>query len=224
MKSNVFIAHRRAGKLVECREVHNVWTFFGNQYLAEIVSLIPPTASPQPERTDRIKYMGLGIGGVLQSDASVGSPPISTAYPVGSAELHYPPDYSLYGYSNGAQYDQSFPTSPRIETLERPIRRTGSQVAYPGNATDRWFIEPPNLYTTHQTTQELTVHALLDAPSGDYIYGTFTDFPLSEAGLFTSDAADQGVPYQSLVAYVGFGTIVIDSTSELEFIWRVRFA
>ena len=224
MRSNVFINHRRLGKLVERREVHNVWTFFGNQYLAEMVGENAPFATPQPQRADRIKYMGLGIGGVFQDNVLVDSAPITTYYPTGSAELRYPPDYTLYGYSNGKEYDQRDPTSPRLETLERPVRRTGSTTAYPGDATDRWLIEPPDLYNTHQTTQELTIHAFLDATGGDFLIGTIADMPLSEAGLFTSDAADQGVPYQPLVAYVCFDTILIDNTSELEFIWRVRFA
>jgi hypothetical protein len=225
MKSNVFITHRRYGKVVERREQHNVWTFYGNQYLAELVALNGPQFLPTPERTDRVRYMGLGIGGVTQLNGLVDVAPLSTAYPVGSAERRNPPDYTLDGYTNGKEYDQLDPTSPRIETLERPIRRTGGETAYPGAAADRWFIEPPNLWHTHQSTQELTIHATLDAGAGDFVYGSFTaaGIPISEAGLFTSSSSPDGAPYQSLVAYVGFATILLDSNSQIEFVWRVRF-
>lgn len=225
MRSNVFITHRKGGKLVERREQHNVWTFYGNQYLAELVALNGPQFLPTPERVDRVRYMGLGIGGVTQFDSLVDIAPLSTAYPVGSAERRNPPDYALDGYTNGKEYNRLDPTSPRIETLERPIRRTGGVVPYPGGATDRWFIEPPNLWHTHQSLQELTIHAMLDAVAGDFVYGAFTaaGIPVSEAGLFTSSVEPAGAPYQSLVAYVGFDTILLSSTSQIEFVWRVRF-
>lgn len=216
MRSNVFIKHFKRDELVEEREVHNVWVTYGLTYLAEMAG------ENGPARTDRIKYMGFGVGGVFQNPLSLLTP-IVDAYPPGYAEKRWPPDYTLAGTTSGDEYDQRDPTSPLIATLERPVRRTGGPLPYPGAALDRWFIEPPNLYTTHITTQELTIHALLDAGAGDYVYGTFSEMPLTEAGLFTSFASPAGVAYQSLVAYVGFGTIMLDVNSRLDFTWRVQF-
>lgn len=222
MKSNVSIKHYRKGRFIEERSVHNVWTDVGRIYLAHMVGEIGSMAFPVPERNDRIKYLGLGCGGVYQNSLSLTSP-IINAYPIGYAEKRWPPDYGLAGYTTGDEYDQRDPTSPRIRTLERPVRRTGSLAPYPGVFDDRWYIEPPNLYTSHLTLQEMTVHAFMDAASGDYIIGTLTELPVTEAGLFGSLTVEEGVPYQLLVAYVGFGTIMLDANSRLEFIWRVQF-
>lgn len=232
MTNNVTIQHRRRGQLVGERELHNVWTRNGQMYLAQMLGVLwvgGDPENPQPsdpmltERSDRLRYMGLGIGGSKQSSPLVSAPPLSTAYPVGLAETFYSPDYTLYGYSNGTEYRSENPTSPLIKTLERPVRISGSSLPYASAPpTDVWRVEPPKLYLTHRSTQDVTVHAIVDATAGDVVYSPFTAVPISEAGLFLSTAGTS-TPYAQLVAYVTFATILLEATDDVEFTWQVRF-
>jgi hypothetical protein len=224
MKPNVTVIHRRLGKLVDRIVDHNVWPYQGRKYLAEMVGLVGTTTFTVPERVDRLKYLGLGIGGKTQTSTLVDFPPFTTAYPVGHAPLIYPPTYTVSGASSGKQYEQGYPISPRLDNLERPVRRRGGEIAYPGISTDEWYVGPPALYVTHSKRHSATVHASISAPAGDYVYGTFTSVPISEAGLFLSSSTPLGVPYETLVAYVGFSTVLLlNSDSELELVWEVRF-
>jgi hypothetical protein len=232
MRDNVIIQRKRRGQLVDERSVHNVWTRYGQMYLAQMMGLSwfggdplnPLPSDPVlPERSDRLHYMGLGIGGSKQSSPLVSSPPLSTSYPVGFAELAYSPNYTHYGFSNGVEYSTENPTSPLIATLERPVRISGSSLPYDtAPLTDVWLVAPPALFLTHRSTQDVTVHARVDATAGDIVYSPFTTVPLSEAGLFLSSTV-AGVPYSSLVAYVTFDTILLEATDDVEFIWQVRF-
>lgn len=223
MKPNVLVTHRKGGKLVGRHEEHNVWTYQGRLYLAQMLGEVGTELVPYAERTDCLRYVGLGIGGKLQTSGLVDASPLVDAYPVGYAAERYPPTYSISGYSSGKVYDQEYPIGPRIDTLERPVRRTGGSSMYPGESSDRWYIEPPNFFLTHLSPSVVRVHALLDATAGDYVYSPFTSIPISEAGLFTSNASGAGVPYEALVAYVGFSTILLlDATSVVEITWEVR--
>ena len=213
MTPNVFIKHYRRGKLVETREQHNVWTLGGRVYLAQMLGL---SFAYLPERSDRLMYMGLGIGGKHRSPLAT-VPPFSVSYPAGSD-----PNATM-----GNEYDPDSPLHPPISTLELPVRFSGGVVAYPGAPGDMWLIGPPGLYTTHcvvpASRTDVTVHAAADPSGGDYTYGWFSQMPISEAGLYLDSAISSGVAYNALVAYVSFDTLLLDKTSYVEFIWHVRF-
>jgi hypothetical protein len=234
MNCNVFIKHYSGGYLVGEQAKHNVWTRFGEQYLAEMVGAlgfggVPSAPLPSdpvfPERDERIKYMGLGVGSAKQTTPLVDVAPISTSYPVGYADEVYAPDYLVVGQTNGKQYDSDNPTAPLIGTLERPVRVSGGTNPYntaPGS--DIWRIGPPALFLTHQSSQDVTVHATVDVlNNNDVAYPPFNlGVPVTEAGLFT-DVAGTSPAYVPLLAYVSFATIMLDADDIVEFIWQVRF-
>lgn len=220
MKDNVHIVHRQRGKIVDRRSGHNVFVDLGRQYLSELVSLL--TQDPDvPERVDRIKHMGFGIGGNLQTDPSVDSSPFSTSYPAGSDP----------NVTTGKEHDDTFAAKPLgsgggvIGTLERPVRIAGGSTAYPGAGGDQWLstAQSPNFIMTHPTVTTVRFHTFFDAGAGDFLYAPFLLMPLSEAGLFTSLATFPGVPFNTLVAYHNFATIVLSPQSELEVVWDVKF-
>jgi hypothetical protein len=221
--SNVHIKHWRAGRLIQEIHEHNVLAYYGRQMLADIIGENPPNAAPTPVRDERVKYLGLGVGGRYRNALATQSPLVDS-YPPGSAEHRVLQDNLFIGYTSGNQYNQNTPYDPLLATLELPVRVTGSEDAYPGQPLDTWLVGAPNLYCTHLSSQELTVHAKVDASAGDYVYGSFTSVPITEAGLFTNTSSPTGDPYQQLLAYVGFDTLLLTPTSTVEFVWRVRFA
>lgn len=236
MTPNVEIRHYRRGKLVSEQHIHNTWVYRARVYLAKLVSAHdwPPSAFYQS--TERVKYMGLGIGGVHQSPLSTGAP-LSSDYPPGSDA-----QYAAAGHvTDGDGYRHDWPEHPRltdpnpdpilkpytnqlIQTMERPVRKTGTAGTDYDSApgTDVWLLGPPEVWFTHQQPSELTVHASVDG-SSDYLLSGYTVVPITEAALFT-DAADVNAPYNLLVAYLTFDTILLDANSLVEFIWHVRFA
>lgn len=217
MKNNVFVKVYERGKLVTTREGHNVWVSCGHQYIAEMLGYTEYTG-PTPERSDRIRYLGLGIGGDKQT-----RPDLTESAPIVSA---YPAGYDPYA-TTGREYRKEYPIDPLITTLERPVRITGGTNPYASAApTDVWLVDSPDLFFTHLSLYEVTVHALVDCGAGQVIYSTLTDMPLSEVALFTDREGDVdiNIPYSLLVGYFSFDTILVNSGHVLEFVWRVRFA
>lgn len=233
MTPNFLIRHFKLGKLVEERSIHNSWAERGREWLSWIVALQAPSASYEQRR---IKYMSLGMGSINRSGLVL-VPPLSTSHstgedPRGTAGNTYRDD-NLTGSSDGV--------IPDVSTLEMPARVTGTSSPpddYPDaitNEDDTWYIEDPNLYTSvigetvsgDYICKGLGIHAFVDCTAGDYIYpvGTphFSQVPISEAGLHLDDI-ETTKPYEALVAYVNFGTILLDAESQLEIIWQVRFA
>lgn len=221
MRDNVLITARERGKIVARREGHNIFVDLGRQWLAELISLL--TTDPDvPDRIDLIKYMGFGIGGNEQTlPGEVTSAPLVTAYPVGSDP----------NVTTGFEHNETFPLKPLgsgggvIETLEVPVRIAGGVTTYPGDPGDQWLStpSPPDFIIAHPSPTETNYHARFDAGAGDFLYGPFTRMPLSEAGLFLSSVSHLGTPFNPLVAYHTFDTILLSPEIELEVVWTVRF-
>lgn len=201
VKNNLKLTVRERGKIVARREGHNIWVDLGREYLAGLISLAA-IGPDTPERNDRIKYMGLGIGGTRQVAPGIANAaPYSTAYP-----------------GTNVQTD----LDPEVTTLERPVRISGSTTipSDPYNPADVWLgtVQAPPV---HSTATEATFRRIILA--GEVSYSSFTSVPLSEIGLFTSAANPVGVPFNTLVAYDTFDTISKTGAFELEVEWSVRF-
>jgi len=215
MRGNVRITIRERGKIVGRREGHNVWVDLGEKYLAEVISL-SAFGPDTPERDDRLKYVGLGIGGAEQSLFTIASsPPYSTSYPAGADP----------NATTGNEYRDDVPTQPLVTTLERPVRVSGGSTAYPGAGSDVWLVGPPKILTLHPALTKVEIVAFVDGTAGDVVYSPFDTLgmPLSEAGLFLSSVTVPGVPFNPLVAYHTFDTINLTTAVDLEFSWTVSF-
>lgn len=199
--NNLKLTARERGKIVARRDGHNIWVDLGREYLAHLVALAsygPDT----PERNDRIKYMGFGIGGTRQVAPGIANAaPLSTAYP-----------------GTNTQTD----TDPTVTRLERPVRISGSTTipSDPYNPADVWLgtVQAPPI---HSTATQVTFFRLF-GPT-EISYSTFTSVPISEVGLFTSLANPVGQPFNTLIAYDTFDTISKTGAFEIEVEWTVRF-
>lgn len=201
VRNNLKLVARERGKIMHRREGHNIWVDLGSEFLASLICLV--SYGPDvPERNDRIKYMGFGIGGTRQVATSVAnSPPMSLAYP-----------------GTNLQTD----TNPTITTLERPVRVSGTTTtpSDPYDPADVWLgtVQAPPI---HSTAREATFRRLFSQT--EISYSSFLTVPLSEVGLFTSAATPIGEPFNTLVAYDTFDTISKTGAFEIEVEWTVRF-
>lgn len=199
VKQNLSLVARERGKIVARRVGHNIFLDLGREWLSELIAY--QSFGPDvPFRDDRIKYMGLGIGGSRQVALGVAnSPPIT-------------PPYS----GTNVQTD----TDPTVQTLERPVRVSGSAAAYPGIAGDEWVgligSADPNTVPKQVTYTRVFTQV-------EVSYGAFASVPLSEIGLFTS-AADPENYQNTAVAYDTFDTLSMTTAIELEVDWTLRFS
>jgi hypothetical protein len=198
VRYNLELTTRERGKLVDYRLVHNIFLDLGREWLAQLVSY--QSLSPDvPFRNDRVRYMGFGIGGNRQiALGTANSPPVS-------------PPYS----GTNAQSD----TDPLITTMERPVRITGSTAAYPGVAGDQW-VGPIGSADPLTIPTQVTYRRLFTQT--EVSYGPYTSVPISEVGLFTSNA-DPNNHQNVMVAYDTFDTLSKTTAFELEVVWTVRF-
>lgn len=198
VKQNVWIVARERGKIVARREGHNIFLNLGREWLAHLIAL--QTIGPDvAERSDRVKYMALGMGGTKQlALAHANSAPYGVAYP-----------------GSNVQTD----INPAVTVLERPVRVSGSETTYPGIAGDAWVgsVQAP---AVHGTAYEATFTRVFQ--QAEISYGSFTSVPLSEVGLLTSAASSSNY-LNTLVAYDTFDTISKTGALELQITWTLKF-
>lgn len=198
VKQNLRLTMRERGKIVARREGHNIWLNLGREFLAQLIaysSFTPPT----PERNDRIRYMGVGIGGNRQLQlGTANSSPIVGPYP-----------------GTNVQTD----SDAGVTQLERPVRLSGSTDPYPGQGADVWLgqLQAP---AVHPVTTQTTFSRVFS--SSDISYGPFLSVPLSEIMLFTGNA-NPNVYNNNGIAYDTFDTLSKTTAFELEVNWTIRF-
>lgn len=198
VRQNLVLTMRERGKIVARRAGHNIWLNLGREYLASLMSY--SSFSPlTPERDDRVRYMGLGIGGTRQLMLAVANAsPLVTAYP-----------------GTNAQTD----TQPSVVRLERPVRISGSSDPYPGQAGDVWLgqVQAP---AEHPVATQ-TVYRRLFTQT-DVSYSPFNSVPLCEIMLFTGNA-NTHVYNNTGIAYDTFDPVSKTAAFELEVEWTIRF-
>lgn len=199
VKQNLIITARERGKIVARREGHNIWLNLGREYLAQLIAYSSLGLPPVAERDDRIRYMGLGIGGNRQVTLGVANAaPIVTAYP-----------------GTNVQTDSDL----TVQRLERPVRVTGSEDPYPGQGADVWLgqVQAP---ASHPVATQTTFSRVFT--STDVSYGSFLSVPISEIMLFTG-GSNKNVYNNTGIAYDTFDTISKTAAIEFEANWTIRF-
>ncbi len=198
VKNNLIITARERGKLVTKREGHNIWLNLGREYMAQLMSysLMSPLTTV---RDDRIRYMGMGIGGTRQLIPSIANnATFLAAYP-----------------GTNLQTDED----PAITVLERPIRVSGTSTPSPYDAADVWLgqIQAPAYFPAYN---QVVYRRLF--MSYELNYNPYTVAPVSEVGLFTN-AANPLLPHNVMLAYDTFETIAKTDAVELEVAWTISF-
>lgn len=199
VKSNLCLVARERGKIVARREGHNIFLNLGREWLTQLVAY--QSFSPEaPFINDRIRYMGLGIGGVRQlAPATANSAPLISAYP-----------------GTNAQTDDD----PTVTRLERPVRVSGSATEFPSYlSSDVWLaqVQAPATFPSAREVTFVRTFSQLDVS-----YSPYLTVPLSEVMLYTG-AASQNVYNSTGVAYDVFDTLSKTTSFELEISWTLQF-
>jgi hypothetical protein len=210
-KTNLKLIMRERGKIVDRREVHNIWVNLGRCYLPNRIAYsslpasgVVPGVVEQDARA--VRYFGFGIGGLRQLQLSVANAvPFSTQYP-----------------GTNIQTD----VDPTVVALERPVRISSpipaAPVLPPYDAGDVWLgqVQAP---AVQNTPTSVTFQRIVS--ESEISYGPFLSVPLSEIGLFlhSTSASYIHVFNNTLIAYDTFDTISKTNAFALEIMWTIRF-
>jgi len=204
VKTNLIIIARERGKIVQRSESHNIFLDLGREWLSRLIAY--NSYSPEAyQRDDRVRYIGLGIGGVRQI-----APGVANQSPVGGPGDPYEAS-SAVGIGSNVQTDMN----RSVTALERPVRLRGSSLGYPGVGGDVWLgqLQAP---VEHSTGTSATFRRVFTQE--EVSYTPFTSLPISEAMLCTT-RADPGFYLNTGIAYDCFDTVSKNSAISLEVEW-----
>lgn len=216
VRSNLKITARERGKIVARSEGHNIFVNLGREWLAKLIGYGSYSmGAGVPVTDDRIRYMGLGIGGNRQ--VALG---LANASPVGGgvAPNHYA--------GTNVQDD----VTPTATTLERPVRVSWSgavPTASPYDpAGDIWMGEvSPVTFPVATTTlfQRLFTTTEINGPLSYYNAVPLSEIALFHNGCDITSPSSAANPTNTYVAYDTFDTIVKTVAVEIDFEWELRF-
>jgi len=215
VSSNVTILKKTmGGKVVDRRDSHNIFTDNGRQWLRQLISVNSYSGIPhatlgvgsnmtgdggQTGNTDSIavggktyrpRYIGLGVGGALQ-----------TLTPPGP----------------GAQIEEG-----NVTTLESPV--LASAGIWLQEVLPQSDIADGEIYPTSYSIRFRGVFNLSDVSFAGQTLDLGTDVPISEIGLFTSEAVRGSAPDGvGMIAYNIFKPISKTPNFILEIAWELRF-
>lgn len=176
MNVHVTLREKPHGRIVESRKGHNIFLNYGREWLSELTSL--NTAST-PFRSDRIRYMALGIGGTSQllSVATIQAlytgwagytTPTQTDTDPAVTGLEYPVEILSSDYYDDVSQPATFPAAG----IARYTAIAGyNEISYPGGPTSVPLSEI-GLFTEGVSDQSI---APTEAPPERYMvaYNTF---------------------------------------------------
>lgn len=227
------------GKVIDQRESHNIFLDYGREWISELIAYDSGLAQ---FRGDRVRYVGVGIGGTDQSLVYTAIQAMGYA--------GYADDWQYFGHpgaevltrggegGTGTTGPVQQDTDPTVTGLEYPVQITTQ------NYYDQ--VKQPASFPEAGVVRFTSVLGYSDVS-----YGTYSSVPLSEVGLFVSSLTEgvQHVEYPPLddaesrgdyppasgnfyppagtrymVAYNTFATITKTSAFVLQIDWELRFS
>ena len=207
---NLAISIVRDGVRYQHHKSHNIFLDNGREYLSKVISAsnysdINGTRGSQQV----IQYIGFGIGGTRQTSADAGAAPLSDAWNGAGAEPRG------YGGSN-LQTD----IVPALSSLERPVRVSAAPDTWLSEAGASYPDATSALFTAEFSSTDINID------------GLYASVPLSEIGLYLSDAnplLPNGVVgtyptvAEHMIAYDTFNPIPKTGQFSIIVDWMLRF-
>lgn len=234
--SNVRLQLREkpGGRVVDKRESHNIFVNYGREWISELTAY---DSSLVPFRNDRVRYVGVGIGGTTQG---IPSAQIRTAGYAGFAD-----DWDYVGSDLSTGGTGGTGTADPTQTDQDP---TVTGLEYPVQITDQNYYDEVKLPSSFPEAGVARFTVVLGY--SDVSFSSFTSVPISEVGLFVGsvtegvqnvdyppldatesrDPTGAGPPYyppvgtRFMIAYNTFDTLTKTNAFVLQIDWELRFS